>query len=199
MDWFAGRAVGRITPFNWPEQTVALDGDGYALVFLTLPADSNRAAARQYARKALRQLLGDLLERSAEEVVLREGTHGPVLESTAPDIRISLSYAGDRCLIGLATGRSLGVDIVSVEDIPEIEALSRLYLPTIDTHALLATPAGERSETFALAWAQMEARSKCLGLPIDEISQQREQALNRCQLVDCTQAATYRIALAITP
>lgn len=187
--------MGGLTPLDWPA-AVQLDGDGLALVLLALPPGTARPAARQLARQVLRQILGGLLARPADEVALHESAQGPVLAEAARDIRISLSYAADRCLIGLAEGHALGVDIVRIESLPEIESLSRLYLPAADCRHVLDAPPTERDARFALAWAQMEARSKCLGLPLAEISQQREQALNAGKLADCRQTGNYRIALA---
>lgn len=187
--------MGGLTPFGWPT-AVQLDGDGLALVLLTLPAGTARPAARQLARQVLRQILGSLLARPADELVLRESAQGPVLDETARDIRISLSYAADRCLIGLAEEQALGVDIVRIENLPEIDSLCRLYLPAADCRHVLAASPAERNARFALAWAQMEARSKCLGLPLAEISRQREQALNAGKLADCSQTGDFRIALA---
>lgn len=189
--------MGGLTPIGWPA-AVQLDGDGLALVLLALPPGTARPAARQFARQVLRQILGSLLARPADEIVLRESAQGPVLAKAARDIRISLSYAADRCLIGLAEGQALGVDIVRIENLPETEALCRLYLPAADCRHVLAAPPVERDARFALAWAQMEARSKCLGLPLAEIAPQREAALQACALTDCVQTDGYCAAFAVS-
>ena len=188
--------MGGLTPFDWPAQAVRFSGDGFALALLALPVGSTRALAGQHARLALRQILGALLARPADEIVLRESGTGPVLENAARDIRISLSYASGRCLIGLAEGHPLGVDIVRIEQLPEIEALSRLYLTIAAHRDVIEAPPAARAARFALAWAQMEARSKCLGLPLAEIDAPRGKALQACELLACHQPADYRIALA---
>lgn len=188
--------MGGLKPLDWPQQAIQLDGNGCALILLTLPAATPRFAASHTARQALRQILGELL---AHEIILRETAFGPMLDCAARDIRLSLSYAANLCLIGLAERHALGVDIVRIEPLPEIEALSRLYLPHTACRAVLDTPPATRDASFALHWAQMEARSKCLGLPLAEINPQREQALNTCQLIRCVQRNAYRIALATLP
>ncbi|MBZ0106866.1 MAG: hypothetical protein K8H84_14715 [Sulfuricella denitrificans] len=170
---------------------------GLALLLLPLPAESLRAAARRLARQVLREVIGGLLALPAEAVPLIEGPQGPVLEGAARDIRISLSYAGGWALIGLAEGRALGVDLVRIERLPEVEALARLYLPSASRHAVLDAPAGMRDARFAQGWAEMEARSKCLGLPLAEISAERELILERCELMACGQVEGYRIAVAV--
>lgn len=184
-----------LTPFNWPEQAVHFDSRGLALVLLALPAAGTRSTARQYARRALRQILASLLHQQAEDVPLSETARGPVLGAVAGDIRISLSYASGHCLIGLSRGREIGVDIVRIERIAGIDAVSRLYLPS--AHAVIEAPAELRDARFALHWSQMEAGCKCLGLPLAEITPQREHALNKCEQIDCTQKEHYRMALAV--
>ena len=187
---------GLTAPLDWPAQAVALAPGGTALVLLTLPPHTARPQARRHARQALQQMLGALLARPAQAIILREDARGPLLDGAARDIRISLSYAANRCLIGLTEGLAIGVDIVRIENLPESESLARLYLPDAACRALPEAPGAARDAGFALAWAQMEARSKCLGLPLAEIDAQREQALNACALSDCAQTGAYRIALA---
>ena len=169
----------------WPERPSRFDHHGLALILLTLPAGTKRADARQMARTTLRECIASLLHAVHFELV--EGVHGPLI--TGSDIRISLSYAGDKALIGLSCGQALGVDIVKIKglDVDEIEALARLYLPT------------NNGTDFALAWAQMEACCKALKLPLSEIDAARQLAYAGCKLVDCEQMDGYRIAVAIKP
>jgi len=189
--------MGTLRPQIWPDKPAGFDGDGLALLLLALPGGALRAHARLLARQTLREVLGGLLALPAEQVALLEGPHGPVLEGAAREIRISLSYAGDWVLIGLAEGRALGVDMVRIDSFPELESLARFYLPAATCHALLAAPLEMRDASFAHGWAEMEAGSKCLGLPLMEISAAREQALKPCRFVPCEQLDGYRIAVAV--
>jgi phosphopantetheinyl transferase len=170
----------------WPECPAGFDQNGLALVLLTLPAGTLRAAARSQARAVLRELAVRLLPGAPVELV--ESPRGPQLQGS--DIRISLSYAGDKVLIGLSKRHALGVDIVQIDNIPEIGALSGLYLPDSAAATLC-------DENFALSWAQMEACCKALGLPLAEIDPQREKAYATCDLPDCEQIAGYRMAAAV--
>ncbi|BCB26668.1 hypothetical protein SKTS_15540 [Sulfurimicrobium lacus] len=174
-----------------------LRDNGLALLLLALPGGTPRAHARLLARQVLRETLGGLLSLPAEQVALFEGPYGPRLEGAASDIRVSLSYAGEWALIGLSTGRALGVDIVRIDSLPEVAALARDFLPAAACHAVLAAPLEERDACFAQAWAEMEACSKCLGLPLQEIGAEREQALKACALLSCEQVDGYRIAVAV--
>ena len=182
-----------LKPVIWPECPAGFDPDGLALVLFTLPAGTRRPDARLLARSVLRELTGRLLPGAPVELV--EGPHGPQLSGT--DIRISLSYAADKVLIGMSRGRALGVDIVSVDNFPEAGVLSGLYLPKAASHSILE--AELRDENFALRWAQMEACCKALGLPLAEITREREQAYAGCGLLNCQQINGYRMAVAIIP
>lgn len=172
----------------WPESPAGFDQNGLALVLLTLPAGTRRAAARSQARVVLRELAGRLLPSAPIELV--ETPRGPQLQGS--DIRISLSYAGNKVLIGLSQLHALGVDIVQVDNIPEIGALSGLYLPNSAAAPLC-------DENFALRWAEVEACCKALGLPLAEMNEEREKAYAACDLLDCEQIAGYRMAAAIHP
>jgi hypothetical protein len=212
-----------LKPVIWPERPAGFDDNGLALILLTLPAGTQRADAKQLARAVLRECLDYLLTaahiepthtaqmspfkpampaaspqpspalRAGEQTnrcasfTLIESPCGPLIAGISADIKVSLSYAGEKVLIGISCGHALGVDIVLIDRFPEIEALSRLYLPT--------TPLDDAG--FSLAWAQMEACCKCLGLPLAEIDEGRERAYSACDLPDCHQVDGYRMAVAV--
>ncbi len=154
--------------------------NGLALILLNLPSGTRNA--RLHARTVLRQYLTEFLQE--EHFDFAESPSGPLI--TGSDLKISLSYAGDKALIGIARGRRIGVDIVKIERMDDIEALAKLYLPTI--------PVSDAD--FALAWAEMEACCKALKFPLSEINAARQLAYASCKLVDCEQLEGYRIAVA---
>lgn len=184
-----------LQPLIWPDYPAAFDPDGLALILFTLPAGTHRPDARLLARAVLRELTAHLLDLPLTKILLIEGPHGPQLSGS--DLRISLSYAADKVLIGLSRERAIGVDIVAVDNFPESEALSRLYLP--EEACLTVLEAELRDEKFALRWAQMEACCKALGLPLAEITREREQAYAGCDLLNCQQIDGYRMSVAIIP
>lgn len=186
-----------LKPLIWPEHPTGFDLNGLALVILTLPAGTQRTDARRLAREVFRELTGSLLPGAPVELV--ESPHGPTLTGPACHIRISLSYAGDKVLIGLSCTDAIGVDIVQIDRIAETLALSRLYLPEIACAAILEASPDVRDENFALRWAEVEACCKALCLPLSEIDEKRQLAYANCELVDCEQIIGYRIAVAIIP
>lgn len=187
----------RLKPQIWPDRPAGFDANGLVLILLPLPAGTLRKHARHFARQVLREVIGGLLALPAEAVPLIESPRGPVLQGAARDIRISLSYAGDWALIGLAEGWALGVDMVRIEPLPEIEALARLYLPASACQAVLESPPEARDACFAQGWAEMEASSKCLGLPLEEMRVEREQDLKACGFLECGQVEGYCMAVGI--
>ncbi len=179
-----------LKPLFWPESPANFDN--VALVLLTLDAPGIQA------RKRVREVLRDIFSRlpGTSHIDMIETARGPLLTGEAASIRISLSYAGNKALIALAKDRPIGVDIVQVGNFPEIETLSRLYLP-LAARLTMRQVTPDRDARFALAWAQMEACCKCLNLPLAEIDVQREQAYAACTLIDCEQIDGYRIAVAL--
>ncbi len=186
-----------LKPLIWPEHPAGFDQHGLILVILTLPANTQRTDARRLARGVLHELTGRLLPGSPVELV--ESPHGPRLTGAACHIRISLSYAGDKVLIGLSCTHDIGVDIVQIDHIAETRALSRLYLPQNACRAVLEAEPILTDQRFASAWAQMEACCKALNLPLTEIDDEREKAYANCKFVDCEQIIGYQMAVAIIP
>lgn len=174
-----------VKPLIWPKCPGSFDHNGLALILLNLPADTSRADARELARDVLKKAAFFLLP--DQHIELLETPHGPRLSPSC--LHVSLSYAGDKTLIGICCERAIGVDIVRIEKFPEIETLSRLYLPEIATS----------DADFALAWARVEACCKALNLPLAEIDETRIRAYASCILPDCEQIDDYRMAIALRP
>lgn len=193
---FALAAPAALMLQRWTQGPAVFDAQGFALYLLTLPGDCARIEARQRARRLLREVLGDLLRLSAARVVLLEGPRGPRPAAGAGGIHVSLSYAGEHVLIGLGRKFVVGVDLVCVEDFDELPALTRLYLDQESGRQVMAAPRAALAANFAQAWAEMEARSKCLGLPLAEMRPQRALALQTCGLRSCAAIEGYRAALA---
>lgn len=183
----------------WPECAAGFDQNGLALVVFTLPAGTRRSDARLLARAVLHEFASRMFDLPPVKIMLIEASNGPLLTGADRDIRISLSYAGDKVLIGLSCGRAIGVDIVQIDRIAETLALSRLYLPEIACATVHESTLDIRDEIFALSWAQMEACCKALNLPLAEIDEKRQLAYANCELVDCEQIIGYRIAVAVIP
>jgi 4'-phosphopantetheinyl transferase len=154
--------------FSWPE-VPALPPPGRA-VLIRVPTPSERAAARRDLRVALRRVLADWSSDSAERIPLRETPRGPVWTEPLAGLRldISLSYADGEGWIGLIRGGSIGIDVMRVQPIPEVESLARLYLGPAAWKDIQNSCDPDLS--FALAWTDLEARLKLLKQPLREFS-----------------------------
>ena len=115
--------------------------------------NTNRDEMRAHGRAALRQILGrDVLETE----------HGP----TASNLQLSISYAGDLCLLGVSVGASqFGIDLVQLAafddwSINELHDVAAVYLPQKPNNAA----------DFAQLWAIFEASNKALKRGIQEHS-----------------------------
>lgn len=128
---------------------------------------------RAGARRLLREILADYLELPRDEVPLRlETGQAPQLGAAwrGLGLSLSLSYAGRIALIGLCAGVRIGVDITPILPLPDALPVARLYFGPAGEAALAALPPAQRAEAFARAWAELEARAKCLGRGLQEWS-----------------------------
>ncbi len=166
---------------------------------LVLPGQNPRPAARALLRLLLAGYLGLDPERLALSL---EPGRAPRLEQhwRGQPLFLSLSHARDAALLALCPGVPIGVDLVEVEAMPDCAAVAGLYLGP-RAAARLALPAGpERDAAFAREWAALEARGKCLGLPLTEWSAARARQIDeRAFTLTATdwQAGGRRYALAL--
>lgn len=145
---------------------------------------------RREARAFLRELLAGYLRTAPEQVPLRFSPgEAPSVAASWQGTRlsISMSYSTDVALIALCPGARIGIDVTTVAPMPDWAQVARLYLGPESLSHLTAIDDVGRDQMFALAWAEMEARSKCLGLGLQEWSAARQQRLQErtMQLSTC--------------
>lgn len=142
----------------------------------TLSDDERREVSRRRvagpawaaARGALRVILGLYLgEPPAALVLAREPLGKPHLSGRdAP--QFSVAWREDLALIGVASDRSVGVDLEREHEDADIAALARDHLSLVDQAAILNAPVGRRRTVFFEAWARHEARRKLHGLALED-------------------------------
>lgn len=182
-----------------PENTWQL-AEGAIRVGWVSVAGLSRTAARQHVRQALAGHTAGLAGRGD----WHETPQGPV--AAAAEVSLSLSYAGEVAVWAVGRGCKLGVDLVQCLPLADWRAVSQLYLGEAVTAQLAACTEAARPAAFAEAWAQLEARSKCLGLPLTEwhaastkptlSPATRHAALARCQTATLTDLAGYVLVVA---
>lgn len=137
---------------------------------------------RGEARALLRDLLAGYLGQAPDQVALHfvEG-QPPFVAANWQGMRlaISMSYSQDLALIALCAGAGIGVDVTEMAPMPDWAQVARLYLGPEAVARLAALDIVARDKMFALAWAELEARGKCLGLGLQEWSSARQQRLQQ--------------------
>lgn len=141
---------------------------------------SGNRPVREVARAHLRVILGAYLGMHPDRVPLHLAPgQAPRVDATWQGLilSISLSYAGGLALIGLCPGARIGVDLVEIAPMPDWDRVARLYLGPDAALRLAKQNHADSEKNFMLAWAEMEARSKCLGQGLQEWSPMRQQRL----------------------
>jgi len=160
---------------------------------------AGRDGLRRAAHRHLEDVLTDYLGPVASPIAVHGRNMAPqiVARWQGSPLYASLSYAGDCALMALCPDARVGVDIVYIEDQPDQVQVARDFLDPQLAASLVYQDAEARAIAFARAWAEMEARSKCLGLGLEEWSRTRAQALARPQLRTLTAPPGYVAAAAV--
>jgi 4'-phosphopantetheinyl transferase len=154
-------------------------------VLRTLAEDERSRAERFYfqrdrerfvaARGVLRAILGLYLNRAAQSVSFRYGSHGkPALarESGANAIHFNMSHSHGVALYAITRGRDIGVDLEFMRESLEVEQLEERFFSQCEIASLRALPASLRKYAFFLCWTRKEAyikaRGEGLSLPLDQ-------------------------------
>jgi 4'-phosphopantetheinyl transferase len=124
------------------------------------------ALARRYTvgRASLRWVLGKMVDRAPEEVVIERGERGrPRLADGGPDFNLSNTL--DVALVGVCAldGVRIGVDLEHAGRKLDHHGLARKFLTSRERHALEGMTPDEHRRAFLRAWTCKEAMSKATG------------------------------------
>lgn len=143
-----------------------------------LLSTEERAAQRRFvfARDRRRYLVTRALVRTVlsryarvrpEAWVFSAGPHGrPAISAPlrVPALEFNISHSGDLVMLGVTSGRTLGIDTESIaERAADIDGLDRYFAPE-ESAALLALPAQERRRRFFELWTLKESYIKARGM-----------------------------------
>lgn len=142
---------------------------------------TGRSAQRGAARALLAALVQDYCDEGAATHIDYPSGAAPQVygHCQGPRLQASLSYAGDYVLLALAVATPVGVDLVQIDPAMDHLAVARLYLAPEVVAVLSQTNEVAPAQHFAQAWAEMEARSKCLGVGLAEWTEARGRLLGR--------------------
>lgn len=156
---------------------------------IATPDTSIRDTARTLARSALRETLGELLQRAPETVPLISRPGHPI-RLDVPGTRLGLSVSHERglTLAAIHCGGAVGIDLMRVgqpsDCLADWEPVARDYLGRRTADRIAELALDERAAAFARAWTRLEASLKCHGLQMQEWSAALEQKLLRCRLFE---------------
>lgn len=105
----------------------------------------------------------------------RHGKPSLVAPTTAAHLHFSLSHSGDRCILAVRFGQTLGVDLQQVADLPNALDIARRNFTTLETQMLTRLRGRERRDCFFAMWSRKEAIVKATGASL-------VKSLNRIEL-----------------
>jgi 4'-phosphopantetheinyl transferase len=166
---------------RWPGVLPAPREGVIVIAIATVDARS-RADARAQIRLAVRQVLGPLLGRSPEQIVLTSMPGQAPLIAIATDgapaqgsgIGLSISHETGLSLAAINLDGPIGVDLMRVpqasgsDNWNDLLLLARDYLAPARAAALADIAPELRHTAFASAWTTHEASLKCRGLVLAE-------------------------------
>ena len=117
-------------------------------------------------RAWLRVILSRCLDTPPERSSFSLGAHGnPALGEGFRHRALSfnVSHSEGSALIGLATGRAIGVDIEQVRPMPNFAEIASGYFSEAEMHAITALPEADRLRGFFRCWTRKEAFMKATG------------------------------------
>ncbi|PKO90290.1 MAG: 4-phosphopantetheinyl transferase [Betaproteobacteria bacterium HGW-Betaproteobacteria-10] len=163
---------------------------------------ANRAAARQLARHALRDLLGEHLACPAEDIRLISAPGQPIkLDRMGTSIGLSISHEPGLSLIAINPAGAVGIDLIRLANIAtmgkEIFQLAADYLGPASANKLAALPLSAQVNGFAEAWTALEAGLKCLGKSLAEWHPRVQSQLQNCRYFRLQLATGYVGSLAL--
>lgn len=181
--------------------TPLMAADGLHVLTIATPNSQFRESARLITRQALRAALAQLLALKEEEISLVSAPGAPIRPAPPWDhIGISVSHQPGLSLAAIHLAGPVGIDLMQLgEPLPDIDALARDYLGPAEAAVLATQSAEKRQLAFAQSWTRLEARLKCLALPLREWMPELDTLLATCVVTELPMPAGWIAAVATTP
>lgn len=142
-----------------------------------LSADERARAARYVFEKhrarfiAGRGLLRRILSRygntAPDQLVFAYGPQGKP-ELAGSNIRFNVAHSEDELLIGITSGRMIGVDIEHIRPMPDMRALAARFYALSERNWLFSLPTSQQPDAFFALWTCKEALLKACGEGISD-------------------------------
>lgn len=152
---------------QWAEATLSADEVQRAARF-RFEADRRRFLI---SHASLRDILARYLLQPPQEVQFGAGEHGKPILLSDSQLDFNLSHSGDFALIGVASGRKVGVDAERFRHDMEHERIARRFFSENENAELKRLPDEQKIDGFFTCWTRKEAYIKAhglgLSLPLD--------------------------------
>lgn len=178
-----------------------LAADGLYVLPVKTPETLLRDSARQIVRRALGDALTKILAAKDGSIELLSSPGQPIrLAPPWSHIGISVSHEPGLSLAAVHLGGPVGIDLMRLgAPIADIELLAHDYLGPAAAMAIGTQPAETRQLAFANAWTRLEARLKCLALPLNEWAPELETQLATCTVTELAMPSGWIAAVATGP
>jgi 4'-phosphopantetheinyl transferase len=158
-------------PLRLPDETVSmLDG-------LLNPEERERSMRFHFtddrrrficSRGALRVILGTYLGEHPRSLIFEHGSNGkPYLSGPfSSSLAFNLSHSVELAVIGVASRGSVGIDVETVRELPELQSITEKYFTATERAFIIAVEGEERRRRFLHVWTRREATAKARGLDL---------------------------------
>lgn len=129
------------------------------------------ATASLQIRAALRELAGGKLGIPPDEVVIRSVPGAApqlLLNGHVSALGVSITYAGAFAFAAFNTRGAVGIDVMQVQEMPDMDQVALDYLGREVRDMLAIVSPARRADLFAHAWARRQANLKCLGFEMGQ-------------------------------
>ncbi len=178
-DWPPGPDAPVLSPGDvhlWLFTTRATENERECLRSLLADDELARAGrfrldhlARRYVvgHGRLRRLLAAYIESEPTDIRFVTGPHGkPAMapEQNPQGVAFSFAHSEETCLAGIASGRSIGVDVEAYRDRLDMDLIvRRQFAPAEASKFDRVRGAGQRQDAFYACWTRKEAYIKARG------------------------------------
>jgi len=163
--------------FIWPRQSSAalacFDAQDIVIIYVEVPENIERDAARQALRLAVTELLVTAFHCPAQKIrissMFAKGVYALV---DGQELFISMSYEVGIAIAAISCKNQIGIDILRVAPEIEWEDLARLYLGAQKATEIRAAPVPNQFRLFATYWTQLESTFKSERITLTEYENQ---------------------------
>jgi 4'-phosphopantetheinyl transferase len=164
---------------------------------------STRDDARVQIRQALIKVIAAARNLNERDVHLHtEKGHAPHavigVGAQCRNYYLSITHEDTYAMAAISSASQVGIDIVKMTSLFDWKHTANLYLGEAAAREIESSRIDQQFKFFLQAWASHEARLKCLGLALQEWSEELEQRLSstRCEVSYVSWDPTYIAAVA---